>query len=76
MGFPRILSGLPFPSPEDLPDPGIEPETPMSPELAGGFLSTASSGKSKVGMLSYYNVLTLRFDLKTEEANIITDSHA
>ena len=27
-------SGLPFPSPEDLPDPGIEP---MSPALAGGF---------------------------------------
>ena len=25
---------MPFPSPGDLPDPGIEPE---SPELAGGF---------------------------------------
>ena len=28
-------SGLPFPSPGDLPDPGIEPE---SPAVAGGFL--------------------------------------
>ena len=26
MGFPR--SGLPFPSPRDLPDPGIEPVSP------------------------------------------------
>ena len=36
MGFSRqeYWSGLPFLSPEDLPDPGIEP---MSPELAGGF---------------------------------------
>ena len=30
MGFSRqeSWSGLPFPSPEDLPDPGIEPSTP------------------------------------------------
>ena len=30
MGFPRQehWSGLPFPSPEDLPDPGIEPWSP------------------------------------------------
>ena len=36
VGFSRqeYWSGLPFPSPEDLPDPGIEP---MSPALAGGF---------------------------------------
>ena len=39
MGFPRqeYWSGLPFPSPEDLPDPGIEL---MSPELAGRFSAT------------------------------------
>ena len=34
-------SGLPFPSPEDLPDPGIEL---MSPALAGGFLTTKQPG--------------------------------
>ena len=30
MGFSRQVywSGLPFPSPEDLPDPGIEPRSP------------------------------------------------
>ena len=28
MGFSRQWSGLLFPSPEDLPDPGIEPRSP------------------------------------------------
>ena len=35
-------SGLPFPSPGDLPDPGIEP---ASPALAGGFFTTLPPGK-------------------------------
>ena len=39
MGFPRqeYWSGLPFPYPGDLPDPGIET---VSPVLAGGFFTT------------------------------------
>jgi len=42
MGFPRqeYWSGLPFPPPGDLPDPGIESESIASPELAGGFFTT------------------------------------
>ena len=41
MGFSwqEYWSELPFPSPGDLPDPGIEPESVESPALAGG-LST------------------------------------
>ena len=37
MGFSRqeYWSGLPFPPPGDLPYPGIEPESPVSPALAG-----------------------------------------
>ena len=35
-------SGLSFPSPEDLPDPGMEP---ASPALAGGFFTTEPPGK-------------------------------
>ena len=37
MGFSRqeYWSGLSFPSLGDLPDPGIEPEFPVSPALAG-----------------------------------------
>ena len=38
-------SGLPFPSPGDLPDPGSKPTFPMSPALVGGFLSTVPPGK-------------------------------
>ena len=44
MRFPRqeYWSGLPFPSPGALPNPGIEP---ASPALAGGFFTTEPSGK-------------------------------
>ena len=34
-------SGLPFPSPEDLSDPGIKPASLVSPSLAGGFFTTS-----------------------------------
>ena len=42
MGFSRQenWAGLPFPSPVDLPDPGIEPTSPVSPALTGGFFTT------------------------------------
>ena len=42
IGFSRqeYLSGLPFPSPGNIPDPGIQPESLMSPTLAGGFFTT------------------------------------
>ena len=35
MGFSRqeYWNGLPFPPPEDLPDPGIEPVSPVSPVM-------------------------------------------
>ena len=47
MGFPRqeYWSGLPFPSPGDLPNPKIKPKSPVSPALAGGFLTTVPPGK-------------------------------
>jgi len=38
----KILEWLPFPSPGDLPDPGIES---MSPAVAGGFFITEPFGK-------------------------------
>ena len=42
MGFPKqeFWSGLPFPSPGDLLNPGIEPASFMSPVLAGEYLTT------------------------------------
>ena len=44
MGFSRqeYCSGLPFPSPGDLPDPGIEPR---SPALQADALPSETSGK-------------------------------
>ena len=47
MGFDRqeYWRELPFPSPEDLPDPGIETASPVSPVLAGGFFTTEPPGK-------------------------------
>ena len=44
MGFSKheYWCGLPFPPPGDLPDPGIKPESLMSPALAGGFITTSS----------------------------------
>ena len=46
MGFPRqeYQSGLPFPPPRDLPDPGIEPVSLVSPALAGGGFNSEPSG--------------------------------
>ena len=47
MGFPRqeYWSGLPFPSPWDLPNPGIKP---ASPTLAEGFFTTEPPGKLRM----------------------------
>ena len=47
LGFSRqeYWSGLSFPSPGDLPNPGIEPTSPASPELAGRFFITEPPGK-------------------------------
>ena len=44
MGFPRqeYWSGLPFPSPGDLPEPGIKPEALA---LSGRFFTTEPPGK-------------------------------
>ena len=45
MEFPRqeYWSGLLFPPPGDLPDPGIEPVSPLYLALAGGFFTTTAT---------------------------------
>ena len=49
-GFPRkeYWSGLPFPSPGDLLNPGMEPTSLVSPALAGGFLTTGATCSSQM----------------------------
>ena len=39
----EYCSGLPFPSPGDLPDPGIQPASLVFPSLAGRFFSTTAT---------------------------------
>ena len=39
MGFQEYWSGLPFPSLRDLPDPGIERASLVSPALTGRFFT-------------------------------------
>ena len=41
-------SGLPFPSPEDLPNLGIESVSLEPPALAGGLFTTESPGKPNI----------------------------
>ena len=41
----EYLSGVPFPTPGNLPDPGIEPASPEAPSLAGRFFITIPPGK-------------------------------
>ena len=62
MGFPRQAhwSGLPFPSPGDLPDLGIEP---ASPALAGGFFTAEPPWKP--------SVLCILADAITDFSNIV-----
>ena len=52
MGFPRqeYRSGLPFPSPGDLPNPGIKPR---SPELQADSLLTEPPGKPGEDMRTF-----------------------
>jgi len=51
MGFPKqeYWSGLPFPSPGDLPYPKMEPAPPA---LAGGFFTTAPPRKSRLEVVT------------------------
>ena len=65
MGFPKqeYWSGLPFPSPEDFPDPGIKLMSLVSLVLAGGFFTTEPPEKSKwsynSGLITLFRLLHL-----------------
>ena len=50
MEFPRqkYWSGLPFPSVGDLPNPGIKPESPVSPALQADSEPTEALGKPQI----------------------------
>ena len=75
MGFSRqeYWSGLPFPSPGDLPDPGIEPR---SPALQADTLTSEPPGKPISLCHSYHSVrhytLPLEFCLCCPGNSILT----
>ena len=50
MGFSRqeYWSGLPFPPPGDLPDPGTEPVSPACPVLASGYFATSTTWEASL----------------------------
>ena len=56
MGFPRqeYWSGLPFPSPGDIPDSGIEPASLVSPELQVDSLPLSHLGTYYPGYFIFY----------------------
>jgi len=63
MGFSRqeYWSGLPFPSPEDLPNPGIKPG---SPALQTIFYHLSHQGSPLNELLKeFYNRMTMMFFL-------------
>ena len=59
LGFPRqeYWSELPFPSPGDLPDPGIES---TSPALADRFFTTEPPGKPNNRLLKIMSTVVIR----------------
>ena len=62
MGFSRqeYWNGLPFPSPGDLANPGIEPMFLQSPALAGRFFTTIATWEApKLLTFVYKNELTI-----------------
>ena len=63
MGFSRqeYWSGLPFPSPGDLPNPGIKPTSLASPALAGGFFTAELSGKPYIYTCIYTQIKICSF---------------
>ena len=66
MGFSRqeSWSGLPFPSPEDLPNPGIKLRSPGSPALAGRFFLPLSHLGSPIKTMHIYWLIKTSFLLR------------
>ena len=60
MGFSRqeYWSGLPIPSPGDLPDPGIESSSPVSPALQVDSLSLSYLGSMIFGRLGVFSAVS------------------
>ena len=67
MGFSRqeYWSGLPCPPPGDVPYPGVEPVSPTSPAVAGGFFTTEPSGILAGGKNIVHKLFVITFECYT-----------
>ena len=72
MEFPRqeYWSGLPFPSPGDLPDPGIKPTSLASLALAGGFFATEPPGKPHEDAYGHITIFLYQKQSKCKEIRL------
>ena len=52
-----MLERVAMPYSRDLPNPGIEPESLMSPPLAGEFFTTRATWESLMETHSFFNIL-------------------
>ena len=57
---------MPFPSPGDLPDPGFELASLLSPAFAGGFFTTSATWEAPIAIYAtqYQNIVPLGLLLK------------
>ena len=71
MGFFRqeYCSGLPCPSPGDLPNPGNEPKSLMSPALAGGFFTISTTW----GRFCWRRLLTVPWTARRSNQSILKE---
>ena len=71
VGFPRpeYWSGLPFPSPGDLPHPGIKPVSPVSPALQADSSPTEPPRKLYVYFMNTY---VYHVTLSVNKVSVIT----
>ena len=82
LGFPRqeYWSGVPFPTPGDLPYPGMEPVSLVFPALAGRFFATGATLGSwgrknddkKAGLVSQVLFLSAKHMKQTRTTSTIT----
>ena len=85
MGFSRreYWSGLPFPFPGDLPNPGIEPTPLMSPALGVGSFPLSPPGKprkmvqfSSIQLLSRVRLSVIPWTAACQASQFITNSRS
>ena len=74
MGFSRqeYWSGFSCPPPGDIPNPGVEPVSLMSPALAGSFFTTNATWEAITHSLGYFILVSYAALLKVPSKFFLT----